>query len=146
MFVGMPFPQILNRLNDAVIPEVALMKKLQSLFVVLAVLAVLTIACSQTAGQAADKTTGRTQGSGKVVAVAIKGYKFAPVEVNIKKGETVVWTNEDAATHTVETSDGTLKSGELVTGAAFQHTFTKAGKYEYVCGLHSNMHGSVTVQ
>src|SRR3989338_4083975 len=117
MFVGMPFPQILNRLNDAVIPEVALMKKLQSLFVVLAVLAVLTIACSQTAGQAADKTTGRTQGSGKV-----------------------------AATHTVETSDGTLKSGELVTGAAFQHTFTKAGKYEYVCGLHSNMHGSVTVQ
>src|SRR3989339_1915987 len=98
MFVGMPFPQILNRLNDAVIPEVALMKKLQSLFVVLAVLAVLTIACSQTAGQAADKTIGRTQGSGKVVAVAIKGYKFAPAEVNIKKGETVVWTNEDAAT------------------------------------------------
>ena len=109
----------------------------------------LMIACSQSQTapkQTADKTIGRSSESGKVVAVSIKGFKFAPADVNIKVGEKVVWTNEDSAPHTVESPDGTLKSDELSKGDTYKFTFTKAGKYDYKCGIHPSMHGSVTVQ
>ena len=113
-------------------------------------LMILVMACAPsqpaTPQQTADKTMGRTEESGKVVAVAIRGFKFVPAEVNIKMGETIVWTNEDTAPHTVESSDGTLKSDELAKGDTYKFTFTKAGKYDYKCGIHPSMHGSVTVQ
>ncbi len=115
---------------------------------VLAFLMLLVIACapSQPAQQTTDKTIGRTEDSGKVVAVAIRGFKFVPNEVNIKVGETVVWTNEDTASHTVESSDGTLRSDQLAKGDKYTHAFAKAGKYDYICGIHRSMKGSVTVQ
>ena len=115
-------------------------------------LIVLVAACapSQTAPpppqQSADKTIGRSADSGKIVAVAIRSFKFVPAEVNIKAGETLVWTNEDSVPHTVESSDGALKSDELSKGDTYKFTFTKAGKYDYICGIHPSMHGSVTVQ
>ena len=121
------------------------MNNSKSFIAVMSILMILAVACtSQT--QTTDKTIGRTQDSGKVAAVSIKDFKFAPVEVNIKVGETVVWTNEDSVPHTVESSDKTLKSDELSKGDTYSHTFTKAGKYNYACGIHPSMHGSVTVQ
>lgn len=118
------------------------------LIIALAFLMLLVIACapSQPAQQTTDKTIGRSEDSGKVAAVAIRGFKFVPAEVNIKVGETVVWTNEDTAPHTVESSDGTLRSDELSKGDKYSHTFTKAGKYDYICGIHTSMKGSVNVQ
>ena len=113
-------------------------------------LMIFVIACSQSQTaplqQTADKTIGRSSESGKVVAVAIRGFKFVPADANIKVGETIVWTNEDSAAHTVESSDGTLKSDELSKGDTYKFTFTKAGRYDYICGIHKSMHGSVKVQ
>ena len=117
-----------------------------AIFLILMFLIGACSASQSTGGQAAEKTTGRSGDSGKVVAVSIKGFKFVPAEVNIKVGETVVWTNEDSTPHTVESSDGTLKSDELSKGDAYRFTFAKAGKYDYICGIHRSMHGSVTVQ
>ena len=116
------------------------------LIIALAFLMILAVACASQPEQATDKTTGRSDDSGKVAAVSIKGFKFVPAEVNIKVGETVVWTNEDTAPHTVESSDGTLRSDELSKGDTYSHTFTKAGKYDYICGIHTSMKGSVNVQ
>ncbi len=118
------------------------------LFVLLAISAIVISGCAsqQTAVQTTDKTIGRSSESGKVVAVAIKGFKFVPAEVNIKVGETVVWTNEDSAPHTVESADGVLRSDELSKGDTYSYTFASAGKHDYICGIHPTMHGSVTVQ
>ena len=119
------------------------------LIAIFMVLIFFTAACSASQSapeQTAAKTIGRSGDSGKVVAVAIRGFKFVPAEVNIKAGETVVWTNEDSTPHTVESSDGTLKSDQLSKGDTYKFTFTKAGKYDYNCGIHKSMHGSVTVQ
>lgn len=123
------------------------MNNLKIIMVILS-LTVLVVACApaQTPKQTTDKTIGRAEGSGKVVAVAIRGFKFVPAEVNIKAGETVVWTNEDSAPHTVESSDGTLKSDELSKGDTYSYTFAKSGKYDYICGIHPSMKGAVTVQ
>ena len=124
------------------------MNNLKIIIVILSLI-LLAVACSPAQPapeQTTDKTIGRTEGSGKVVAVAIRSFKFVPNEVNIKAGETVVWTNEDSAPHTVESSDGTLKSDELSKSDTYSYTFTKPGKYGYICGIHPSMKGSVTVQ
>ena len=52
---------------------------------ILAVSMILIIACSQTPPDT-DKTIGRSEDSGKVVAVAIKNFKFAPTDVSKKLG------------------------------------------------------------
>ena len=94
----------------------------------------------------ADEPVVTQPSSGNVVNVAIKGFKFVPADVTVKVGDTVVLTNEDTAPHTVESSDAVLKSDELSKGDTFQHTFKKAGKHDYICGIHPSMKGSVTVQ
>ena len=79
-------------------------------------------------------------------------YGFSPdsVTVVIGKNNTVFWTNDDAAPHTV-TSDtaGIFDSGTagpLTTqGGTFQFTFTTPGTYTYHCSFHAWMQGTVIV-
>ena len=126
------------------------MVKLNIFIGIIAVLIFSIAACStsQTAPNdiKTEKSMEKTASSGKVVSVSINGFKFVPADINVKVGDTVVWTNEDSAPHTVESSDDTLKSDELSKGDTYKHTFTKVGKYDYICGIHRSMHGSVTVQ
>lgn len=82
----------------------------------------------------------------KTVQVSIKSFKFTPADITVNVGDTVVWTNEDSAPHTVESSEGTLRSDQLSNGDTYSYKFTKAGKYSYICGIHPSMKGSVTVQ
>lgn len=125
------------------------MRKLIFVFTI-SLLAVLMLGCASEQKQAVQQTgekvmTENVQG-GEKVAVAIKGFKFIPQDITVKVGTTVTWTNEDSAPHTVESSDGVLRSDELGKGDSWSFTFTKAGKHDYICGIHPSMHGSVTVQ
>ncbi|MBI4140116.1 cupredoxin domain-containing protein [Candidatus Woesearchaeota archaeon] len=86
--------------------------------------------------------------SENIVNVVISGFAFSPADIVIAVGDSVVWSNGDSAPHTVESSDGTstLRSDELSKGDSFKHTFTKAGTYKYICGIHPSMKATVTVQ
>ena len=94
----------------------------------------------------AKTTEPSSQQSSRQVSVSIKNFKFVPQDIAVKAGTTVVWTNDDSASHTVESSDKTLKSDELSKSDTYSFTFTKAGRYDYNCGIHPSMKGSVTVQ
>ena len=79
--------------------------------------------------------------------VTMKDIKFNPGTVSIKKGQTVIWTNDDSVGHDV-TADG-FKSGDpggIEPGQTFQHKFPKAGTYQYVCSVHPGMEGTVKVK
>ena len=78
-------------------------------------------------------------------AVSIVDFAFDPAAVEIPVGATVTWTNTGAAPHTATASDGTFDSGELAPGATFSHTFTAAGTFPYVCQIHPQMTGTITV-
>jgi plastocyanin len=98
-------------------------------------------------GTTAGGTPGTTAAGGATeTQVAIKGFAFNPAEVTINVGDTVTWTNDDSANHTVVADNGEFKSGDLGQGATFSFTFTKAGAYPYKCGVHPNMTGTVTVK
>jgi plastocyanin len=83
-------------------------------------------------------------------------YNPNPVEITI--GQTVVWTNDDAAFHTVTSGevgaadvgkefDSGLTGPTALTskGKTFEHTFEVVGEYPYFCTLHPGMVGTVVV-
>lgn len=93
-----------------------------------------------------DTTTGSSGQQGAADEVTIADFAFDPAEIEVAAGATITWTNEDSATHTVESDDETLMSGDLDSGATYEMTFDEPGTYQYVCGIHPNMEGTVIVK
>lgn len=85
------------------------------------------------------------------VNVAAKDFEFADKTVTISFGDTVTWTNEGQAPHTVTATDGSFDSGNLAPGATFSQAFAKAGTFAYYCKYHgkadgTGMAGTIVVQ
>lgn len=91
-------------------------------------------------------------------AVTIQTSAYQPKDAVIMAGDTLVWTNQDGAGHTVTADDNSYDSHPgcggggscLEKGEEFRHTFTAGGKYLYYCRLHGGpggvgMAASVTV-
>ncbi|HEX6925749.1 MAG TPA: plastocyanin/azurin family copper-binding protein [Longimicrobiaceae bacterium] len=84
------------------------------------------------------------------VEIGLTANRFSPDDVVIPVGSTVTWVNETSTTHTISPNDpgqsGTWPeqtiSGE---GTEYQHTFSTAGTFDYVCKLHAGMTGVVRV-
>jgi plastocyanin len=75
--------------------------------------------------------------------ITLKDLKFNPDEVTIKAGETVTWKWGENVLHNVS-GDGFKSDNE--SKGTFEHTFTKAGTYNFQCTLHSGMNGTVEVK
>ena len=79
------------------------------------------------------------------IDLAIDKFAFAPKEISIKPGTTIVWTNHDDAPHTVVSSDKSFVSKGLDTDDRFEHTFEREGDFAYICSVHPFMTGVVHV-
>ena len=78
--------------------------------------------------------------------VSISNFAFSPTDITVKKGTTVTWTNNDSVANTIEfETDDIPKSETLGNGQSFSFTFNDEGTFNYICGLHPSMHGTVTV-
>ena len=105
---------------------------------------------AQTDAGTTEKTdTGAAKGNQH--GVAMKDIQFEPAEITIKKGDTVKWTNEEDVSHDVTGESGPKKfksgpSGGMGKGDSFSTNFTAPGTYDYVCTVHANMKGKVTVE
>lgn len=81
-------------------------------------------------------------------SVAVKDFVFAPADIKVKAGQTVTWTNEDEFDHSVQIDSLDLdgaKFGPMTAPLDFSYQFTKPGTYEYLCGVHNSMTGTVIV-
>jgi plastocyanin len=78
-------------------------------------------------------------------SVVIKDFAFSPPTLTVHEGTTVTWTNDDGVGHTVTATDRSFTSHELQRGATFQMTFTTPGTHTYICAIHPDMTGTVTV-
>ena len=105
-------------------------------------------------------TVTPTSGSNKVTipsgASTLTDTAFSPNPSELKVGDTVTWTNDDAQPHTATSGNptdgpdgkfgGTMEAPViLVKGQTQEFTFTEAGEYDYYCTLHPNMVGTITV-
>jgi plastocyanin len=97
----------------------------------------------QTPSLPVSNATPQAASGGKIVDVSISNFAFNPATVTISTGDTVRWTNQDSATHTVKGSS--FESGQLAQGDTYEFTFTEPGTYDYTCSIHPSMKGTVTV-
>jgi plastocyanin len=73
--------------------------------------------------------------------VSIKDFVFDPKTISINVGDTITWTNDGAAPHTVSADDASFDSGNLDKGATFSRTFDTAGTFAYFCKYHGSKGG-----
>lgn len=93
-------------------------------------------------------------GTNNVSIIGIKKDKsFDPNPIEIKAGDSVIWTNDDNDIHTVTSgsSEGPtigqeFDSGTMASGESFTHKFEKTGTFEYFCSFHESMIGKVIVK
>ncbi len=77
---------------------------------------------------------------------------FSPYEVIIDVGDTVTWSNDDTAAHTVTSGSavdgpsGVFDSSLFMAQSTFAHTFDGSGTFPYFCMVHPWMDGIIIVQ
>ena len=101
-------------------------------------LALVLGACSSS-----SKSTG-SPSSGSTTGVTIKDLAFTTTPV--KAGATVTVANNDNVTHTVTSDDGKSFNVSIDPGKTATFTAPAAGSYKFHCNIHSQMHGTLTVQ
>ena len=77
--------------------------------------------------------------------VSQKSRTFRPGEINIPRGETVTFTNEDSYIHQVYVS-GLFESDEKAPGENVNQAFTAAGTFQVRCRIHPTMKLTVRVR
>ena len=135
------------------------MKKMSTLIISLLILLAITTGCassnynstttpsSNTITPSTSTTTpssNTTTPSASTKSVTINNFAFNPGVLTINKGDTVIWTNADAAVHSVV--GGPLQSKNLAKGESYSYTFSAIGSFDYICSFHPSMKGSIIVK
>ena len=106
-----------------------------------------TTAAAATTAVAGSTTTTTTiaTASGQATIVAID-FAFKPQNIKVTVGTKVTWTNNDTTTHQiVSKGDPFPGDGTIDPNQSYTVTFDKAGTYDYFCGIHNSMTGSIVV-
>src|SRR5271165_2930766 len=105
------------------------MKIIKGLSMLIVIVLALSAAYSAPGGQA---PTARSY------TVHIKGFKFVPETLEVAKGDTVMWINDDIVPHTA-TANGIFDSKGLDQGKSWSYIAGKTGTYPYICTFHQTM-------
>jgi plastocyanin len=97
-----------------------------------------------TASAGAVQSTGADANAPIIAHVAMRNMKFSPATIEIKKGDTVEWKNEDITPHTA--TSATFDSGPIASDASWRRTFTEAGSFPYTCTFHPEMKAAIVVK
>jgi plastocyanin len=103
------------------------------------------VAATATIGVAVAGVPAQAGSSKKTVSV--KNNSFSPTSVTVAKGGKVVWKwTQGGVPHNVTPASGAAGSKtSSKKGYTFTKTFSKAGKFTYVCTIHSSMKVTVKV-
>ena len=78
--------------------------------------------------------------------VTIANFAFGPSKHTATVGQPVTWVNSDDSPHQITFVSTKERSPIITKGQSAVLPFNTAGTYEYICGLHPNMKGSVEVK
>ena len=128
------------------------MKRLTLTLGLLALAATLA-ACSGASANPAAPAAPTGSPSGDAVSVVAKDVKFTTPAVSAPAGKpfTIAFDNQDSAPHNIAISDPTgtkVFKGEIVTSQKvdYQVPALAAGSYSFLCEVHPDMKGTITVQ
>jgi len=103
-----------------------------------------TDASSPSASRPAASSVASSPAASSQGSVGVAGFKFAPPDVHVPLGGSVVWKNNDSQPHTA-TSAGAFDAGTIEPGKTAVVVFRTAGTFRYMCAFHPFMTGTVTV-
>jgi plastocyanin len=75
--------------------------------------------------------------------VIIKNSAYNPSTIQVTRGTTVTWVNEDSVAHTA--TSNMFDSKNIGPGGRFSYTFDRTGTFDYHCTIHPEMRGRVIV-
>jgi plastocyanin len=76
----------------------------------------------------------------------IKLFQFRPGRIEVTRGATVTWINEDEIQHTITADDHSFDAPLDGKGKKFSFTFKQPGTYRYHCERHEQMRGEIEVR
>jgi plastocyanin len=77
--------------------------------------------------------------------VTMRALQFAPPELEVQRGDTITWRNDDIVPHT-SASRSTWDSGTLPADSSFSVVLERPGTIEYDCSYHPGMTGRIVVR
>jgi plastocyanin len=98
---------------------------------------------SKLAGKFPDASTLAKAPKGDV---NIASFAFMPAKIAATVGRPLKFLNADDSPHWIVVPGAAQKTEVLLRGQTSAITFEKAGTYDYVCGLHPSMKGSIEVK
>ena len=101
---------------------------------------------SQAPDSVANTIAPETATAPAIHAIAIQDFAFDAQLVNINKGDSVVWTNNDSAPHTVTGNNGGPDSPTINKNGTYRFTFNASGTFSYYCAFHPSMKGIIVVK
>jgi len=78
--------------------------------------------------------------------VSIVGFNFNPAKIVAAVGKPLRFLNTDDSPHFIQVQGSAHKSEVILRGQSTTMTFDKAGAFNYICGLHPSMKGTVEVK
>ncbi|MEO6903018.1 MAG: plastocyanin/azurin family copper-binding protein [Bacteroidia bacterium] len=75
--------------------------------------------------------------------VEIKDMKFQPENLNVHKGDTVIWINKDIVAHDVTQENKAWASTPIASDSSWKKVITRSDAY--YCSIHVIMNGKLTV-
>ena len=99
--------------------------------------------------QSTSSNTGQTTTSQITFQeISIENFTFLPASLTIRQGTAVTWANKDTAAqiiHQVVADDFSFQTGDILPGQKTSLNFDKIGTFNYHCGIHPSMHGTIIV-
>ncbi len=79
------------------------------------------------------------------VEVRIENFTFNPGVLTVMAGTKVRWENYDDIPHSIVDAAAGIRSKALDTDESTELTFATPGTFDYICGLHPQMKGTIKV-
>ena len=99
---------------------------------------------AELAGTQKRKNTDIAEKSSSVT-VSMEDFFFSPTSVKVGVGDSVTWVNNGQEPHSATANDGSFDTGIFNGGGSRSVSFSNAGSFAYICTVHPNMTGTVTV-
>jgi plastocyanin len=119
----------------------------------LVVLAVVVTACSGASAAPATDAPAPASPAGDEIVVVARDLAFQTTALELPAGEptTIVLDNQDGAPHNIAIKDASgvdVFTGEIVSQSSVANAIPalSAGTYTFLCEVHPNMQGTITVR
>jgi plastocyanin len=127
------------------VPRIGPGRELRPVIAIPAGLVAVALAVAAGALWAESDGGAPTEAASGATTVTIADFEFVSETLEVPVGTTVEWINGDAFPHSIAAEDGSFQSPDIAPGETFTFTFTEPGTYNYLCGIHPTMRGTIVV-